>query len=71
MSTPVQRIDEATVLSSLCGMTLAGLRAMQGRPSNIPISHLILQAIGLKEDESKEAGTHTRKLRTRNTKRPV
>jgi hypothetical protein len=65
MSEQVRRIDEAAILSSLCGMTLAGLHAMQGRTSSAPIRHLILQAIQLKEDESKEAELHARKPRAK------
>jgi hypothetical protein len=61
MPAPTRHVDEAAVLSSLCGMTLAGLRAMHGRTSTAPIRHLILQVIGLKEDESREAATHARK----------
>ena len=61
MSAPMQHVDDASVLSSLCGMTLAGLYAMRGKTSNAPIRHLILDVIGIKEDESKEAGTSKRK----------
>jgi hypothetical protein len=60
--------DETAVLSSLCGMTLAGLHAMYGKRGSDPIKHLIFQAIKLKEDESKEAGTHTRKSRRKTAK---
>jgi hypothetical protein len=61
MPMATRHVDESAVLSSLCGMTLAGLHAMQGRTSCAPIRHLILQVIGLKENESRDAATHARK----------
>ncbi len=70
MSAPLEHIDEAAVLSSLCGMTLAGLHAMQLKTSNTPIKHLILRVIELKEDAGKKVGTHTRKLRSKGTRQP-
>jgi hypothetical protein len=71
MSMSTHHVDEATVLSSLCGMTLAGLRAMHGRTSCAPIKHLILQVIGLKENESRDAATPARKKpKTKTGKQP-
>ena len=58
MSTPVQHVDETAILSSLYGMTLAGLRAMREKRSCEPIKHLILSAIKLKEAEDNEAAAH-------------
>jgi hypothetical protein len=68
MSPPLEHVDEAAVLSSLCGMTLAGLQAMQLKTSNAPIKHLILKIIQLKEDASTKVKTHTRKLRIKRTR---
>ena len=68
MSAPLEHVDEAAVLSSLCGMTLAGLHAMQLKTSNAPIKHLILQVIELKEGPSTKVATHTRKLRSKRTR---
>ena len=56
MSAPLEHVDEAAVLSSLCGMTLAGLQAMQLKTTNTPIRHLILQVIELKEEASRKVG---------------
>jgi hypothetical protein len=68
MVAPTRHVDETAVLSSLCGMTLAGLHAMQGRTSSTSIKHLILQAIQLKEEESNEAATPARKPRSKRAK---
>jgi hypothetical protein len=62
-------VNETAVLSSLCGMTLNGLHAMNGKSSSAPIRHLILEAIQLKEDESKDAGLRARKPKTKRTKK--
>ena len=51
----VQHDNEEHILSSLYGMTLAGLRGMQKKVSNASIQHLILRAIELKESPSEEA----------------
>jgi hypothetical protein len=69
MSTPMPHVNETAVLSSLCGMTLAGLHAMCVKTANAPIRHLILDVIEIKEKESNEAGTHARKPRSKRTKR--
>jgi hypothetical protein len=65
MSAPMQHVDDSSVLSSLCGMTLAGLYAMRVKTSNAPIRHLILDVIAIKEDESKQVATHARKSRSK------
>jgi hypothetical protein len=70
MPESTQHVDEAVVLSSLCGMTLVGLHAMHGKTSSGPIRHLILQAIELKEDEVKAAGLHVRKPKSKRAKQP-
>ena len=70
MSAPMQHVDETAVLSSLCGMTLAGLHAMYGKAANAPIRHLILNVIAIKEeDESNESVTHIRKIRRKTAKK--
>lgn len=70
MSAPLEHVDEAAVLSSLCGMTLAGLQAMQLKTTNTPIRHLILQVIELKEEASRKVETRTRKPRSKKTRQP-
>jgi hypothetical protein len=52
MSENMQQADEDRVLSSLYGMTLAGLRQMQKKPSNESIKHLIAGVIESKESEA-------------------
>ena len=52
MSENMQPVDEDRVLSSLYGMTLAGLHEMQKKRSNEPIKHLIARASELKESQS-------------------
>jgi hypothetical protein len=53
----VQHDNEEHILSSLYGMTVAGLRAMQTKQSNTHIQHLIARAIEFKESSSEEAAT--------------
>jgi hypothetical protein len=69
MFAPMQHVDETAVLSSLCGMTLAGLHAMQGKSANASIRHLILNVISMKEDESNESVTHIRKMGRKTAKK--
>jgi hypothetical protein len=69
MSAPMQHVDETAVLSSLCGMTLAGLHAMQGKTANASIRHLILNVIAIKEDESNESVTQIQKIRRKTAKK--
>ena len=57
----VQHDNEEHVLSSLYGMTLAGLRGMQTKVSNASIQHLILRAIELKESSSEEGKSRATK----------
>lgn len=65
----MQHVDETAVLSSLCGMTLAGLHAMQGKTANASIRHLILNVIAIKEDESNESVTQIQKIRRKTAKK--
>jgi len=69
MSAPMQHVDETAVLSSLCGMTLAGLHAMQEKTANASIRHLILNVIAIKEDESNESVTQIQKIRRKTAKK--
>ncbi len=55
MSDNMQQVDEDRVLSSLYGMTLAGLHEMLKKRSNDPIKHLIARAIELKERQAPKA----------------
>ncbi len=54
MSGSMQQVDEERILSSLYGMTLAGLAEMHKKRSNEPIRHLIARAIEVKEELSNE-----------------
>ncbi len=57
MSENMQHPDENRVLSSLYGMTLAGLHEMEKKRSNDAIKHLIARAIKLKESQAPKAKT--------------
>ena len=57
----VQHDNEEHILSSLYGMTLAGLHQMQNKTSNASIQHLILRAIELKESSSEEGKSRATK----------
>jgi hypothetical protein len=55
MSESMPQADEDRILSSLYGMTLAGLREMLKKRGNDSIKHLIVRAIELKESQTPEA----------------
>jgi len=52
MSENMQPVDEDRVISSLYGMTLAGLHEMLKKRSNQPIKHLIAHAIEFRESQA-------------------